>query len=461
MHSKAKKGGAWSPRQLSSKGARYLAVVQALEQDIGDRRLCAGDRLPPHRELAKLLNLSVGTVAKAYDEAEQRGIIDSHVGRGTFVRQENRGALVNRGGALDLSLNVPVAGSEAQIQSKLLQEIAHSKDFASLSEYGPHGGHSKHREIISNYISTNGMKIEPNKLFLCNGAQHAIDIALRLVVGAGEAVITEALTYSGFKAIAAANRLELSSVEIDNEGMVPGSLERVARETRAKVIYTMPTLHSPTARTMSAKRRQAIIEIAERLDLWIIEDDVYGFFNPQRPLTLCELAPHRTFYITSFSKYVAPGFRLGTLTVPTVFSSDVDLLLHASTWFVAPLLSEMAVRLIESGQMAKLTAERRAQASERYGLFQKLFVTPDRINFPCFFGWLPLPKEWPSLRFATMARNLGIIVTPPVASTVNDGEAGGVRVCLGAPKDLNSLSSALMKLRHLLETEPAEVFSVA
>ncbi|TIV11523.1 MAG: GntR family transcriptional regulator, partial [Mesorhizobium sp.] len=70
----------WRPRQLAAKGPRYLALVDALEQDIADGRLSDGDRLPPHRDLARELSLSVGTVSKAYQEAEQRGIVSGHVG---------------------------------------------------------------------------------------------------------------------------------------------------------------------------------------------------------------------------------------------------------------------------------------------------------------------------------------------------------------------------------------------
>ncbi|RWE72782.1 MAG: GntR family transcriptional regulator, partial [Mesorhizobium sp.] len=79
----------WRPRQLASEGPRYLALVNALEQDIADGRLSDGDRLPPHRDLARELSLSVGTVSKAYQAAEQRGIVSGHVGQGTFVRRRS------------------------------------------------------------------------------------------------------------------------------------------------------------------------------------------------------------------------------------------------------------------------------------------------------------------------------------------------------------------------------------
>ncbi|PII38961.1 hypothetical protein T190_12185 [Sinorhizobium meliloti CCBAU 01290] len=154
---------------------------------------------------------------------------------------------------------------------------------------------------------------------------------------------------------------------MDGEGADPDSLEAACRSSGAKVFYCMPTLQSPTARTMSLPRRRRIAELADKLDLTVIEDDVYGFFVPEGPVSLTELIPDRSFYVTSYSKCVAPGFRLGTLTLPSAYTQQAELLLHASSWFVAPMLSEMAVRLIENGKLDDLVRERRNQARNATG----------------------------------------------------------------------------------------------
>ncbi|WP_085033601.1 PLP-dependent aminotransferase family protein [Ensifer aridi] len=453
----------WRPRQLASEGPRYLALVNALEQDIADGRLSDGDRLPPHRDLARELGLSVGTVSKAYQEAEQRGIVSGHVGQGTFVRRRSaaRAEAAARHEPVNLGLNVPAEGNETQILSALFAEVVRARDLDPLLRYHPHGGIWKHREIVAASLSDSSFTIEPAQLFLCNGAQHAIDIALRLVAKPGDSVLVDAFTYSGFKAIAAASHFNLVPVEMDEEGMDPEALKQACGGSGARVLYCMPTLQSPTARTMSLARRRRVAELAEELDLAVIEDDVHGFFFPERPVPIASLAPGRTFYVTSYSKCVAPGFRLGTLTVPTAYIGQTELLLHASAWFVAPLLSEAVVRLIENGKLEELLRARRRQALERYRVFLDVFPEATKLQFPAFYAWSPLPPKWSADQFAAAARVRGIFVTPPIASAVGERDPGAIRICLGAPKDLRELSDVLQTLRDLLGRHPVNVVSVA
>ncbi|CDZ30844.1 PLP-dependent aminotransferase family protein [Neorhizobium galegae] len=453
----------WRPGHLASEGPRYLALVAALERDIADGRLSEGDRLPPHRNLARELSLSVGTVSKAYQEAEHRGIINSRVGQGTFVRRRliEQPQFVTKYEPVNLSLNVPVEGSEVRILSRLFAEVTRENELRPLLRFHPHGGIMKHREIIAASLSNSNFTIEPAHLFLCNGAQHALDIALRLVTEPGDSVLVGSFTYSGFKAIAAASRLRLIPVEMDAEGLDPESLRQVFHQSRARVLYCMPTLQSPTARTMSLTRRKQIAEVAEELDLTVIEDDVYGFFFSERPVPIASLAPTRTFYTTSYSKCITPGFRLGTLTVPRPYIHEADLLLHASAWYASPIFSEAVVRLLRDGNLEDLLRERRKQAQERYSVFFNTFSNAEKLKCPAFYGWLRLPTEWAAGQFTAAAGSRGILVTPPGASAVRESEPGAVRICLGAPKDTKTLTQVLHTLNDILSSRPIDVDSVA
>ncbi|MCK1480652.1 PLP-dependent aminotransferase family protein [Bradyrhizobium sp. 197] len=453
----------WRPRQLASEGPRYLALVNALERDIVDGRLSDGDRLPAHRDLARELSLSVGTVSKAYREAEHRGMVRAHVGQGTFIQRRSvaRTRATTAYEPVNMALNVPVNGNETQILSALFGEMGGKRDLAPLLDYQPHGGNRRHREIIAASLCSGPFAVDPARLFLCNGAQHAIDIAVRLVARPGDAILVDTVTYSGFKAIAAANNLVLIPVAMDGEGTDPDALETASRTYGAKVFYCMPPLQNPTGRTMGLTRRRRIAEVTDNLHLMVIEDDVHGFFLPDRPLPLTELIPDRSFYITSYSKRVAPGFRVGMLVVPPVLIEQTELLLHASCWYLPPMLSEMAVRLIESRKLDDLVHVRRQQAIERYRVFSDVFPAAEKLKFPPFYGWLPLPSQWSASAFASAARRRGILVTPPNASMVDDAEPGAIRVCLGGPNGLPELSSALHTLHEIITRPPSNVFSVA
>lgn len=453
----------WRPSQLASEGPRYLALLNSIEKDIAAGLLADGDRLPPHRDLARDLELSVGTVSKAYQEAEQRGIVSSRVGHGTFVRRRPRPVAnaERHSEPFNLALNVPAHESETEVLSLVMGNVVADSGFAEMLKYHPHAGIPRHREILSSALSDDHFTIDPARTLLCNGAQHAIDIAIRCVTKAGDSVLVDSLTYSGFKAIALSNHLKLVPVRMDDEGMSPQDLREMCERSKARVLYCMPTLHSPTARTMSLQRRKAIAELAEEFDLTIIEDDAYGSFCEMRPQPIAAMAPMRSFYITSFSKFVAPGFRLGTLTAPAKLINQAELLLHASAWFVAPMLGEVASQLVQTGKFEQLLAMRRNQAASRYQVFADIFPEAAKLPYPAFFGWLPLGQGWTAEQFAAAARGRGILITPPIASSVNDEDPGGVRICFGSPRQIDELSVLLTNLRDVLSLRPLTVVSVA
>jgi DNA-binding transcriptional MocR family regulator len=453
----------WTHWCLTPDKPGYRSLADALEKGVIDGQLLNGDRLPSHRQLARELKLSVGTVSKAYQEAEERGIISSHVGRGTFVnyRPGARTDTAGRDQAVDLRCNLSAEENETKYLSDAFAEMMRERDPTRFLLYPAHNGFLTHREILSESLSDRRFIVDPERLFLCNGAQHAIDIALRLVANSGDSILVAAVTYSGIKAIAEASHFNLVPVEMDQEGINPESLIDACRGSRARVLYCMPTLQSPTARTMSLARRRRIAEVAEEFNLAIIEDDVYGFFFAEKPLPITSLIPDRSFYVTSYSKCVAPGLRLGTLTVPKKYLRQAELLMHASSWFVAPILSGGVVRLIENGKLEELLRGRRRQALERYRLFLEVFPKVPRIRVPASHVWLPLPEEWGADQFAAAAQSCGILVTPPMASAVVNGNPGGIRLCLGAPKQRLELLKILQILSDILRHQPQSVFSVA
>lgn len=121
------------------------------------------------------------------------------------------------------------------------------------------------------------------------GAQHATSLAVRMLLETGAPVLTEGLTYSGMKALATYQKLRLIGVAIDEEGLVPEALNEACARSGARLLYVVPTLHSPTEATMGARRRSAIAEIVERRGLIAIEDNVDGFLHPAAPPALAEL----------------------------------------------------------------------------------------------------------------------------------------------------------------------------
>src|ERR1700730_14750751 len=164
----------WLPALSDANGPRYLAFVRALENDVQTGVLKPGARLLPQREMANQLGLSVGTVSRAYAEAEARGLISGEVGRGTFV-QRRRPPSTAKGAAqatINLALNVPPATGEDELIASVLSEILADGALSPLLGYLPHQGLLSHREIMAGWLATSGIKTEIANLFITHGGQH-------------------------------------------------------------------------------------------------------------------------------------------------------------------------------------------------------------------------------------------------------------------------------------------------
>ena len=269
----------WVPALAKFPGPRYLAFVSALEADIASGRVKPGMRLLPQRDMAQRLDLSVGTISKAYAEAEQRGLISGEVGRGTFVqrrRSEARG-LGPSEATINLALNVPPYTGEDEVIASALAEIVADGEMSNLLGYLPHQGLRQHREAMVTWLTSLGVTAEPDHLFITHGGQHALSIALPMVASPTDTVLTESYTYSGMLALSALSGYRLHGVTTDAQGLVPEHLDRAFAETRARVLYCMPTLQTPMGSVMPAKRRQAIAEIVRKHDAYLLEDDAYGY----------------------------------------------------------------------------------------------------------------------------------------------------------------------------------------
>src|ERR1700749_2926397 len=156
----------WVPTLVAIQGPRYLAFVLALEADIASGRVKPGMRLLPQRDMAQRLDLSVGTISKAYAEAEQRGLISGEVGRGTFVQRRRSEARAGSSETtINLALNVPPYTGEDDAIASALAEIVADGEMPNLLGYLPHQGLRRHREAMSSWLAALGMTADADQLF--------------------------------------------------------------------------------------------------------------------------------------------------------------------------------------------------------------------------------------------------------------------------------------------------------
>jgi DNA-binding transcriptional MocR family regulator len=412
--------------------------------------------------MAGRLKISVGTVSKAYAEAERRGLVSGEVGRGTFVRAPDwsrvRRSSPNR--VIDLSLNVaPTTGEAADVASAL--RLIGSGDPTELLGYLPHQGVRNHREAVVDWLQNVGVVSDIDHVFVTQGAQHGLAIAAALLAGPSRIILTESLTYSGMEALAAHAGYRLVGVPLDDEGLIPEALDLAFKNTGARVIYAMPNFQTPTGSVLSASRRAEIAEILVRHDAFVIEDDVYGFLWPDGPAALSTLVPERGFYLASFAKCLTPGLRIGALVAPAVYRDRVVNALRASGWMATPIMAHVVAHLIRSGAIGKHIDAKRQKAAERHRL--ALDILKDHVAHPApnpaFHVWIKLPPGRAVMDVVAQAAVRGVQLAPPNVVQPFDPQMLGFRICLGGPETLDLLAEALRIIKSILAENETILFT--
>ena len=453
----------WIPALENRTGPRYLAIAQALADDVTAGRLRPGDRLPTHRDLGWKLGVTVGTVSRAYAEAERRGLIVGEVGRGTYVRPpaapEDHMMLMERpdedapAEAINLSFAFPAPGDVESGLARTLADLAADPQVDQLLGYHPHGGMKRHKEAGARWLRRSGFTVERDQVLVTCGAQHGIGVCLAALTRPGDRVLTDALTYSGMQTVSRMLGLRLDGIAGDEQGMRPDLLDAACQSGDAKALYLIPTMHNPTTLTMPEARRREIAAVARRHNLPIIEDDLFTLLVEDVPPPLQAFAPELTYAVTSFSKSVSPGLRIGYVAGPPGAGERLATAVRATCWMAAPLTAEIATRWVLDGTAERVLAGRRSEAAKRRALALRV-LQGRRFTCPpgAIYLWLELPEPWRSSDFALEAQRRGVAVTPAQATQVSRHEQpDAVRVCLGPARDHAQLERGLRVLCDILD----------
>jgi DNA-binding transcriptional MocR family regulator len=427
----------WQPQVDLRKGPTYRQVVDALARDIRSGRLRAGDRLPPQRDLASSIGVTVGTVTRAYQLAARQGLIGGEIGRGTYVRPLPG---PDDGMALDLSLNaMPPHAHVSELAERL--EIRADAHRTALLDYPPRAGRDEHRAAGAAWIARRDVHVPASQVLVTVGAQHALAIALAAIAQPGTPLLVEELTYAGIVAAARLLGIAIVPVSVDAEGMRPSALRDAARESGAKAVAIQPSLHNPTGVSMSATRRADILAVIRDEALAVIEDDTYGFLTPEaRPIVADLEGPWG--YVTGLSKSLAAGFRTGFLaTSPTV---------------VDRAAAAMSVSLIADGTADRIVEWKREETRARLMLARQILPDiPGVTHEASPHVWLPLARPWRAAAFVAAARSRGIILGPTESFLGRPGAVPrAVRISLAPPRTRLRLQSALESIAEFASAVP-------
>ena len=436
--------------------ARYKTLVDTLARDIASGTLAPGTRLPTHRQLAEQEGLALVTASRVYAELEAMGLISGETGRGTFVREialplshgvDQQAAAA---GVLDLNFNYPALPGQAEMLRNGLRQLALSGDLEALLRYQPHVGRSHERACFARHLADRGLDVAAEELLIVSGAQHGLAVTVMGLLKPGDVVAVDALTYSGFKVIADAHRLELLPVPLTETGPVLDALERLCHQRRVKAVYTMPTLHNPMGWVMDEAWRERLVAIAREQRLILIEDAAYAFLADDPPTPLRTLAPELTVYVSGFSKNVATGLRVGFVVAPLPWVAAIERSIRATTWNTPGVMTALVCGWIEDGTVTRLETQKRQDAIKRQALARTVLSGLRIISHRAsYFLWLPLPEDVRADQLAVELLALNVAVSTAEPFAISSPVPHAIRLALGSV-DMAALSDALHKVRQVI-----------
>jgi DNA-binding transcriptional MocR family regulator len=451
----------WTPNLSRLGKPRYLAIADAIAEDIRNGTLAPSDRLPPQRKLARRLDIDFTTVARGYVEAQKRGLIESRVGQGTFVRasaKRRHGPMARHPEIVDLSMNLPPEPDDPELLDRMQDGLeALGRDLVSLMRYQGFGGTQADKEAALTWLRRRALAPQEDRLFISPGAHPALLGIFGQLAKAGDVVLAEALTYPGVRSIAAQLGLKLVGIPMDEEGIDADAFAEACRRWSPKAIYLNPTLLNPTTHTISRRRRIAIAEAARQFGVAIVEDDPYGVLPADGPPPFAALAPEITWHIGGLAKCLGAGLRIAYVVVPDarsgwLFASSV----RTATVMASPLTIALATRWIADGTAAALLAAVRQESLERQRLAAAILPAGSfRADPAGFHLWVSLPETWTRSAFVGQMRSTGIGVVASDAFATDTAPPEAVRVCLGGPADRPAVRGALEFMAHALAETPA------
>lgn len=343
----------------------YRQIGEQLKTAIVEGKLPAGAQLPTVRQLAAELGVTRLTVQTAYAELQSGGWIEATVGRGTFVSAQATmrprwstvngaatpatviGDLLQMGQAqgvrsLASASPDPELFPAAEFWANLESQRTHT---ALVGGYGPAQGDATLRIELAAHLSERGIEATPDDVLVVAGVTQGVALVAQALAQPGDSVLVEQPTYVGFLHQLRAYGLQPLATPVDADGPALDVVEQLAATQRIRFFYTIPSFQNPTGSCMTPARRQQLLALADRYDFFIVEDDLYGWLAyddaPPTPLKAAD-GSQRVIYVTSFSKTLMPGLRLGMLVAPAALRERLTALRIAAD-LGSPLLLQRAL----------------------------------------------------------------------------------------------------------------------
>ncbi|MGE7940451.1 PLP-dependent aminotransferase family protein [Lysinibacillus xylanilyticus] len=336
----------WKPDRQAKK-AIYKQLAEYIEKGIADGTFPPDKPLPSERYLASALSLNRSTVVNAYDELESMGLIERNRGSGTTISKDIWGITKKRipswnryieAGSFLPSQPVTQKIRKEAVEHKLinlasgelseelfpksfLSEITSTRSFIGSLGYDHPLGNEILRTTLTKHVKkSRGIETNPSSILITSGAQQALHLIVQCLLKPGDAIAIEDPSYNYNLPIFKSAGIKVHYLPVDKDGMNPEDLLSLYKKHRIKMIFLNPYFQNPTGSLLNKKKKEAILDISSKFGIPVVEDDPYSLtaFSGEKISTLKSMDRNgNVLYISSLSKIVASGLRIGWIIGPT------------------------------------------------------------------------------------------------------------------------------------------------
>lgn len=313
---------------------KYLQIVNHIKNKIDSHQIADGEKLMPIRDYGKLLDVNNETIVRAYKKLVSDGFAFQKMGSGTYAKKKEVQISFNKEYSKTFK-NLSIGNMKDAIDfagetsfdvlfpidefKKIINKVLDRDGAKALTLQDPYGFYNL-RDTINKTFWNNTINID--NILIISGAQQGIDIVSKAILNINDNVIVEKPTYGGALQVFKWRRSNIFEVGIENDGPNLKEFEKIVKKNKIRCFYTMSYFQNPTGISCSLQKKKAILNMAEKYDFYIIEDDYLSelIYDDMEYMSYKSLdRNNRVIYIKSFSKIFLPGVRIGYLICPDIF----------------------------------------------------------------------------------------------------------------------------------------------
>ena len=437
----------------------YQQLADAIMELISDGYLPANSKLPPIRKMAQHFGVNSVTIVTAYKYLEQKQMVYSRVGSGTFVSplpvEHIPEPVANRNirtYSSELSMENAINFSGTSLPHEMFPVDAFKRAFDEVLEREKGGafsymdgmGYEPLREQLCRYLESYGIKTSVENVQVISGAQQGIDIISKVMLHYGDVVFVEKPTFYGAAGAFLSRGAKVVEVPLENDGMDMVKLEDYLKLYQPKFIYMMAYFQAPTGISYSMEKKRKLLELAEKYDTYIIEEDNFCDFHYGKedivPLKALDYK-NRVIYIKSFSKILMPGLRIGLAVLPKKIHQAVMEAKYTTDISTSGFIQRALEYYLRENGWEEHAEQMRKYGSGKYR--KTLSAARKYISGVTKYGlpdggvslWIELPEGIGAETFCSRMLEKNVILTPGSQYSLDGEEDSHVRLSFGNLSD--------------------------